>query len=250
MTRCWPVVWWMRWQRGSVADMWITRTNSPHALGDAPIGGTVEKVERVPLSAGTDGTDQTIVVMSKASMSQYGAGSALIRNLAIQIVRDAGVPERDKAGEIVAIHAWVKQHLRYVKDPLWYEFVTYPETLAFERADGDCDDHVVLEAALLGALGIPSRFVVYAFKNSTQFAHVAMQAMIGDNQWMSLDPIVKNQPAGWEVPDATKRKVYGINTPDGPQGGVGIGQWIGILAGLALLWGMLAKTLQRMERKP
>lgn len=226
---------------------WIQRTRS--GLGDAPIGGAVEKVERVPLSSGIDGTDQTIAVMSKAAMSQYGAGSPLIRNLAIQIVRDAGIPERDKAGEIVAVHDWVKAHLRYVKDPLWYEFVTYPETLAFERADGDCDDHCVLEAALLGALGIPTRFVVYAFKGAANFAHVAMAAMVSDNQWMPLDPIVKNQPAGWEVPDATKRKVYGVNTPDGPQGGSNnLQQLVGILAGIALLWTMVSQALKKLER--
>ncbi len=218
-------------------------------LGDATAAPAVERVERVPLAAGIDGTDQTVTVMAKAAMSQYGAGSAKIRNLAIQIVRDAGVPERDKRGEVEAIHAWVMGHLRYVKDPLWYEFVTYPETLAFERADGDCDDHAVLEAALLGALGIATRFVVYAFKGATQYAHVALHAQVGADSWMPLDPIVKNQPAGWEIPDATRRKVYGVNTPDGPQGGAsGIGSIIGIIAGIALLWGMMSRTLRKLDR--
>jgi len=210
----------------------------------------VERVERVPLAAGVDGTHQTIEVMSKAAMGPFGAGSGRIRNLAVQIVRNAGVAERDKQGEVVAIHEWVKKHLRYVKDPLWYEFVTYPETLAFERADGDCDDHVTLEAALLGALGIPTRFVVYAFKGASQFAHVAMHAMVSPNNWLPLDPIVKEKPAGWEVRDATTRHVYGVNTPDGTQKtGRNVGEWITLGVGILALWRMIAAMLKKAEHR-
>jgi len=219
------------------------------ALGDHL--SEVERVPRVPLAAGVDGTHQTIDVMARAAMGRYGAGSGRIRNLAVQIVRDAGVPERDKRGETVAVHEWVKKHLRYVKDPLWYEFVTYPETLAFERADGDCDDHAVLESALLGALGIPTRFVVYAFKGSSQFAHVALHAMVGPNEWLPLDPIVKDKPAGWEVPDATTRHVYGISTPDGPQKtGRSTGEWLSLGVAMFALWRIVSGMFHKLERRP
>lgn len=216
------------------------------------MSNSVERVERVPLKAGVSGTDQTIDVMSRAAMGRYGAGSPKIRNLAIQIIRNAGVAERDKVGETVAIHDYVMEHLRYVKDPLWYEFVTHPETLAFERADGDCDDHVVLEAALLGALGIPTRFVVYGFKGAPTYAHVAMHANVGGaNSWLPLDPIVKDKPAGWEVPDHTSRKVYGINTPDGVQGLSGtIREWVSVVLGLAGLWWVFSKHMRNLEKRP
>lgn len=211
----------------------------------------VERVQRVPLKPGNEGTHQTVEEMAKAAMGQYGAGSGRIRNLAVQIVRDAGVAERDKRGEIIAIHEWVKNHLRYVNDPLWYEFITFPETLAFERNDGDCDDHVVLEAALLGALGIPSRFVVYAVKNPMNFDHVAMHALVKQpNEWMALDPIVKKQPAGWEVPDAKAKHVYGINTPNGTQKtGRHIGEWIALGVGIFALWRIITNMLTKVEHK-
>lgn len=208
-----------------------------------------ERVVRVPLKEGNEGTHQTVEIMSQAAMSQWGAGSAKIRNLALNIIADAGVAERDKKGEIIAIHEFVKNHLRYVKDPLWYEFVTYPETLAFERADGDCDDHVVLEAALLASVGIPSRFVVYAFGGATGYSHVAMQALYDNDKWMSLDPIVKHKPAGWEVPDATTRHVYGVNTPDGPRKSMtSLMDIIGIILAVTALWSAFTHTAKRMER--
>lgn len=214
------------------------------------VGDSVEKVERVTLKPGSLGTDQTIDVMARAAMGKYGAGSAKIRNLAIQIIRDAGVKERDKMGEVVAIHRWVMNHLRYVNDPLWYEFVTHPETLAFERNDGDCDDHVVLESALLASVGIPTRFVVYAFKYAPAWQHVAMQARVG-NRWIPLDPIVKDQPAGWEAPDFTNRKIYGTNTPNGPTPQHNAVVYvIGLALSVVALWGAAQRALALLERRP
>lgn len=204
---------------------------------------SAEKVVRVEIPTGAAGTDATIEAMAKAAMGIYGAGSGRIRDLAMRIISAAGVPERDQRGEVEAIHRYVQQHLRYVKDPLWYEFVTYPETLAFERPDGDCDDHVVLEAALLGAVGIPSRFVVFAFRGGP-WSHVAMQAHAG-GQWIKLDPIVKNQPAGWVVPDADRTKVYGINTPTGTlRSAVSIASFLGLAIAVVSLFAVYKRAIR------
>jgi transglutaminase-like putative cysteine protease len=170
------------------------------------------QAERILLSDGPDGTDQTIQAMARAAMGEHGAGSPRIIDLARDII--SGVPERDQIGEVEAIHRFVMLHLRYVRDPLWYESITMPETMAFERQAGDCDDHAVLEAALLGSIGIQTRFVTYAFKGSPIMSHVALHAKVG-NDWIPLDPIVKNKSAGWEVPDSTTRVLYGVNTPTG-----------------------------------
>lgn len=177
------------------------------------------RVERIKLPAGEAGTDKTVSVMAQAAMSRFGAGSMRIRELALQIVNDADIPEKDQLAEVEAVHVWTQNRLRYVRDPLWYEMVTYPETLAFDVADGDCDDHSVLEAALLGALGIPTRFVVFAFGGSPTWQHVALQAMIRDKRtkqpvWISLDPIVKDKPIGFEVKHTAKR-IYSVSAPNG-----------------------------------
>lgn len=172
-----------------------------------------ENVERIALPQGVAGTDKTIDVMSIAAMGKYGAQSPIIRNKTLDVIRAARVPERDKAGEVRAIHEFVKKHLRYVNDPLSVEFVTYPETLLLSRTDGDCDDHAVLEAAMLGSIGIQTRFVTYGIKGGPP-SHVALHANI-NNQWLPLDPIVKQELAGWEVPDYTSRTLYGVNTPVG-----------------------------------
>ncbi len=215
--------------------------------------GTLQasKVIRTDLPAGSDGTDATIQAMARAAMGEYGAGSGKIIALAHDIIARAGVPERDVRGEVDAIHRYVQQSLRYVHDPLWYEMITYPETLAFETMTGDCDDHVVLEAALLGAVGIPSRFVTYGFKGKIAQSHVAMEAKVG-NGWVPLDPIVKDKPAGWSVPDASNTVRYGVNTPTGTVGTtfsvVNASKLFGIVALVVGLWWISKRKPSRNKK--
>ncbi len=171
--------------------------------------------KRVALASGSFGTDQTVNTMAKMAMGEYGAGSLKIRDKAIDIIHAAGVNEKDTMGEISAIHDWVKSHLHYIKDPIDVEFVTYPETLAFVKPYGDCDDHVILESALLGALGIPSRFVTVG-TGPFGMNHVYMEALITKSaKWIPLDPIMKDKPVGWSVPDAKRIKKYPINSARG-----------------------------------
>lgn len=181
-----------------------------------------DRVQSVPMESGLGGIHQTINAMSKMALGEYGAASPIIRAKAISIVRAAKVPENDKLGEIIAIHEWVKKHLRYVHDPNFYELLTYPETL-LERADGDCDDHVILEAALLASIGFSTRFITLRRNPSktTIPEHVFMAVYI-DQEWMYLDPIVKDKPAGWAPIDEAPFNgsedfltVYPPNTPNG-----------------------------------
>lgn len=208
--------------------------------------------ERIPMPPGMAGVDLTIQTMAKMAMGQYGAGSAKIRYLAEEIILDARVKERDQAGEMIALRNWVMRNIRYVRDPLWYESVTYPESTAFETKTGDCDDHTVLLAALLGAVGIPTRFVTYGFKNIPTQTHVAMEAQI-KGQWITLDPIVKDQMAGWEVPDPTTRVVYGTNTPLGTAGKVlSLGNVVAAvltLVGIAAFWKYAVVPLSSGRRR-
>lgn len=201
------------------------------------------------MPSGNAGVDLTVDSMARMSQGQFGSGSPRIIALARQIIADAQVPEKDQDGEVDAIHAWVQAHMRYVKDPMWYEFVTYPETLAFDTPTGDCDDFCVLESALLGAIGIPTRFVVFGFGTAPAPSHVALSANVGGS-WIPLDPIVKSKPPGWEVPDYTLRHAYGVNTPTGYARNT-YAKLAGVAALAVGIWGMyswLHTTAKRLEK--
>lgn len=172
-------------------------------------------VEYMVLSGGFAGTDQTVALMRQLTSGVYGSRSPKIRALAINILRSAGVPEKSYQAEMVALHNWVRDNIRYTRDVYGQETLAPPEETAFNTKAGDCDDKSVLLAALLGAVGIPTRFKVLGV-TPEQYSHVYLQAQVG-GQWVSLDPIMRDKPAGWEAPKHLRaiEKVYPINAPEG-----------------------------------
>lgn len=89
-----------------------------------------------------------------------------------------GLPARDYRGQAAAIRAWVKSHLRFVRDPNGVELLTLPRTLLKEiiarsYTSGDCDDAATLSASLLVAVGFPCRFEAVAFfSKDAPYQHV------------------------------------------------------------------------------
>jgi len=180
----------------------------PLASGNVP-------VQYMTLAGGFSGTDQTVALMRKLATGQYGSRSPKIRALAINILRKAGAPEKNYWAETVAIHNWVRDNIRYTRDVTGQETLSPPEEIAFNTKAGDCDDKSILEAALLGAVGITTRFKVLGV-TPNQYSHVYLQAHVKD-RWVSLDPIMREKPAGWEAPAHMRKieKVYPENIPEG-----------------------------------
>ena len=112
-----------------------------------------------------------------------------VRNLATRITH--GVPSKAPRAELQALYEWVRDHIRYRKDPVGTEWVQRPTRTVAERA-GDCDDMATLLAALAGALGHRWRFRTVGPSPMAQ-AHVAVQAHDG-NEWVELDPVLEPSP--------------------------------------------------------
>jgi hypothetical protein len=161
------------------------------------------------------GTDATVALMAKMAMGIYGARSTKIRALAINILTAARVPEKNYTAEMVAIHNWVRDNIRYTRDVAGQETLLHPEELAFNSKAGDCDDKSMLEVALLGAVGITTRFITIGL-TPYNYSHVYLEANPTGNQWIPLDPIMKGKPAGWEAPASRVklRKAYPINASE------------------------------------
>lgn len=110
----------------------------------------------------------------------------------VRVVAEGIVAElmgRDYVSEYVAVLNWVRQHIRYTRDPRTIEQVRSPQvTLA--RRQGDCDDMATLIAALVAQLGGSTRFVAAAFGPGRALAHVWAEAFDpASKQWVVLDPV-------------------------------------------------------------
>jgi hypothetical protein len=142
---------------------------------------------REPLLNGDAGVEQTIQQMRQL-VDEALRDPAIIR-LATDIVR--GAPAFDDHAEANALYEWVRQNIRFTKDPVNKEKLYPPSELLKIRA-GDCDDISMLLGTLLMAVGYPARVMTVAASPDSpdQFSHVYVEGEVpaGSNQWIPMDP--------------------------------------------------------------
>lgn len=95
-----------------------------------------------------------------------------------------GLPQKDDAGEARRLFAFVRDQIRYVKDPEGAEMLHPPEWVLVQGA-GDCDDKSILLASLLLSIGHTPRFIAVAFEPDV-FSHVWVQDYLG-GVWVDLE---------------------------------------------------------------
>lgn len=174
-------------------------------------------VQRGTLSEGVQGVDETVAMMVEMAQGEFGAKSAKIRALVINILNDANVGDKDYYGYAKAIHEWVRDNIRYIKDPIGQETLSQPEETAFNTKAEDCDGKTILEMAMLGSIGIRSYPVVVGVRPGS-FSHVYLNIIIPEGgrpgrhagEHIPADPIMREWPLGREAPahKITQRKTY------------------------------------------
>jgi hypothetical protein len=158
---------------------------------------------RIP--SGREGIKQTLQAMSRLTR-QYKKDSG-VRERACQLVRN--LPQYDSAGEVKALHAFVRDNIRYTNDITRVETVQTPRA-TLELGVGDCDDKSVLLASLLESIGRPTRFVAVGFGEGGGHSHVLVEVLAGrSGRWVPLETI-KPVEAGWE-PAGIKRRMVAHN---------------------------------------
>lgn len=151
------------------------------------------------LSDGVDGIRQTLRVMVRLQR-QWKKDPGIVA-LASSLVKN--LPQGDTIAEVRALHAFVRDRIRYTNDTYGVETIRTPKA-TLDSGVGDCDDKSLLLSALLGAIGRPTRFVAMGFKSTESYSHVLAQVRLGPKgKWYSLETI-KNVPAGWEPDGATR----------------------------------------------
>jgi hypothetical protein len=161
-----------------------------------------------PLLGGDAGVEQTVAVMRQL-VDEALRDSSIIR-LAADIVR--GVPAFDDYAEANALYAWVKQHIRFTKDPVNKEKLYPPSELLKIRA-GDCDDISMLLSTLLMAVGYPARLMTVATPGAPdQFSHVYVEAEIppGSGNWIAVDPARADSQFGVAPPITTRARWWSL----------------------------------------
>lgn len=154
-------------------------------------------LQRIP--SGRDGIKVTLQTMSR--LARQFKKDPGIRELASQLVRD--LPQYDGPGEVRALHAFVRDCIRYTGDIAGVETLQTPR-VTLETGVGDCDDKSTLLAALLESINRKTRFVAVGFHPAGGHSHVLVEVRAGkSDRWVPLETI-KPVEAGWR-PAGIKR---------------------------------------------
>ena len=161
---------------------------------------------RVPFTAtlqsipdGRDGTLATLKAMRE--FVRAGKYSLPVRQKAVSLT--SALKQKDWVGELKAVHHFVRDEIRYVRDIRGIETVQTPE-ITLQIGSGDCDDKSVLGASLLESIGHPTRLVAIGF-SPDDFAHVYFESLIG-KRWIALET-TEPVELGWSAPNAVSRLI-------------------------------------------
>jgi transglutaminase-like putative cysteine protease len=154
------------------------------------------------IPAGPAGTRATLQQMVK--MVRESAASLPIRVLAVKLTD--GCAQKETRCEAQSLQEFVRDEIRYVRDPRFLEALQYPE-ITLQIKAGDCDDKSMMLAALWQAVGGKSRFVAVGFRPG-HFAHVYPELLI-DGEWIAAET-TEPWPLGREPPNVRAKMVLEV----------------------------------------
>ena len=151
-----------------------------------------------------DGAIYRTVTKMKGIIEQ-SSKNTYVREWAKEIV--GRVEVNNKKSEAQAIFNFVRDSVRYTRDPLGFEYLQTPPVLLEdirlyregkgERPAGDCDDVTLLSLSLLKSIGFETAIKVVSFVPSKKYGHVYGLVKIGYD-WVSIDCVRPDQEMGWE----------------------------------------------------
>lgn len=166
------------------------------------------QMSAVPRSEEYIGTGDTAIhntVNRMKSIIVASSRNPYVREWAKKVV--ARVEVNDKKGEANVIYDFVRDNVRYTRDPLGFEYIQTPPVLLEDirlykegkgdRPVGDCDDMTVLSLTLLKSIGFRVAIKVVSFHANKKYSHVYGLVEIG-NQWVPVDCVRPEKDMGWE----------------------------------------------------
>ena len=118
-----------------------------------------------------------------------------VRRVAVSVTSPAG------RNTEMDIFGYLKNHFRYVPDPIGRELVVSPRLLlndieSIGFACGDCDDISLLVASMYGSIGHEAKIVLVDEKCDGVVDHAIACVKNGYGVWMDAD-LSGNVPLGW-----------------------------------------------------
>jgi hypothetical protein len=160
------------------------------------------------------GNFDTIAIMRDVARKR--AAHPKVRQLVLSILNENGVKSHDFIDEAIALGTFVRDNVRYVRDPNDIEQLHDPlfliNQISSGTARGDCDDQALLLSTMLLSIGAQPFFCICRYREmSGPFNHI--YTVVYETNWGSkrerlvLDTIIRDNPMGTEVPSVSRMEI-------------------------------------------
>jgi hypothetical protein len=130
-----------------------------------------------------------------------------LRDRVQQITDSVNLENPDAVAQ--AVWRWIRENVRYVRDPSDTELLQSPVRILEEPRYADCDGMATLGAAMLSAVGHRAGFRAIAREKSGAYDHVyAVYEPLANRRWHALDPTAPLQPG----PDQQASQALSVKT--------------------------------------
>lgn len=156
-------------------------------------------VTTLGLAGGSAGTMQTLAQMRR--LAREGARSPIVRGIVASVLDSARVLPHDLRGETDALFRYVRDAIRFVRDPVGVEYLQGAEE-TLRIGVGDCDDKSTLLASMLQSIGHDGvRFRVIGADPTRphSFTHVYVVDRVNGLD-IPLDTTYLENGLGWQHP--------------------------------------------------
>lgn len=160
-------------------------------------------IEEQEIGRGEGAIQNTVMEMKR--IIDISSKNPYIRDWARAILQNIVVNR--KYDEANAIHNFVRDNIRYTRDPYGWEYIQTPPVLlaGVEEAQrgraprpiGDCDDMTTLSLSLMKSVGFPVVIKTVGFTPDA-FSHVYGLVFIKD-RWYPTDTVRPDKYLGWEA---------------------------------------------------
>lgn len=151
----------------------------------------------------------------------------LIAEMAVGILKSAGVAPRDYRGQAAALLKWVQDNIYYVNEP--GERLQSPK-YTLNRGFGDCDDMAIVLCSFFETIGLPWKLVLSGNVKGKRVRHVQgdkipsgvewahIYCAVGNQpfnptQWLFAEPTIQGVPLGWDVVSANSNALPELLNP-------------------------------------
>jgi len=106
-------------------------------------------------------------------------------------------PPKDYYCEAETIFQWIKDNIRYTRDPLNAEWLQEPD-VTLREGQADCDCSAVLMASLCAAIGMQTGFETVRADPAHPDEYVHVYAIVRTNRgWRAADTTMQESYFGW-----------------------------------------------------